>query len=153
MIRQCVICGAEFNASPSDNKVTCGDPVCRSERARRARTGHGVPWNEESRKKLAERGRPPALEKGAEAARRSPIAGPYETNRNALVWRLRAPDGTEHIVRNLTLWLRDHADILDGTPEQARAGIMQIKRSMLGKTKRPVGSWKGWQLISWKEPE
>lgn len=152
MIRHCVICGAEFKASPSDRKTTCGDPACRSERARRARTGRGVPWNDESRQRLAERGRPAALKKGTAAALRSPIAGPFETNRDALVWTIQSPDGVKHTVRNLNLWLREHADMLDGTPEQARAGIMQIKRSMEGKTKRSVGSWKGWRLIEWKNP-
>ncbi|QDH23437.1 hypothetical protein [Saccharibacillus brassicae] len=112
-----------------------------------------MPWNNESRQRLAARGKTPNLQKGTAAAQQSPIAGPFETHRDALIWTIRSPDGVEHTVRNLSLWLREHADLLDGTPEQARAGLMQVKRSMEGKTKRPVGSWKGWRLIDWQEPE
>jgi hypothetical protein len=90
---------------------------------------------------------------GTVAAKLSPIAGPFETNYNALIWTIRSPDGTTYTMRNLNLWLRENIDLLPGTPEQARAGIMQIKRSRQGRTKRPVNQWKGWTLISWEDPE
>lgn len=93
------------------------------------------------------------LRKGTPAALTSPKSGAFESNINALIWTIRSPDGVTYTVRNLSLWLRDNADKLPGTPEQARAGIAQIKRSMEGKLKRPVGSWKGWTLIKWEEPE
>jgi len=45
------------------------------------------------------------------------------------------------------MWLREHADMLDGTPEQAYAGLMQCKRSIQRKTKRAVWAWKGWRVL------
>lgn len=151
-VRRCVICGAEFNAPPSSNKVTCSTP-CRRERARRAATGRKRTWSEEKRARYKARGPSPNLKLGTPAARNSPKSGPFETNQNALVWTIRSPEGVAYTVRNLKLWLREHAEILPGTPEQAWAGIMQIKRSMDGKTKRPVTQWKGWTLINWERPE
>lgn len=151
MERKCVICNSVFNISPSSNKVTCGD-ACRKERARRSRIGKTTAWNEESKAALSERGVTDNLRKGTLAAQASPIAGPFETNKEALIWTIKSPEGVTYNVRNLNKWLRDHAEMLPGTPEQARAGFMQIKRSMQGKTKRAVSSWKGWALLSWEYP-
>jgi hypothetical protein len=150
MIRKCVICGMEFNVPPSSKKVTCSDP-CRRERASRVNLGSKHPWSESSRAKLSERGQTENLLKGTIAALESPLSGPFESNINALDWVIRSPEGTTYTVRNLNLWLRENADLLPGTPEQARAGIMQIKRSRLGKTKRSVNQWKGWRLLEWGE--
>ncbi|HEY0267653.1 MAG TPA: hypothetical protein VGC12_00300 [Methyloradius sp.] len=87
------------------------------------------------------------MQKGTPAALQSPVSGPFESNHQALTWVLQSPDGITYKFRNLRLWLRQHVEMLDGTPEQAHAGIMQIKRSMQGKTKRPVSQWKGWRLL------
>lgn len=152
MTRICVICGLQFNCSPTDKKVTCSN-VCRRERARRAKTALGRKWSDTAKKRLSLKGQSPNLAKGTTAARMSPNAGPYETNKQALIWTLISPDGIPYEVRNLNLWLWEQASILPGTPEQARAGIMQIKRSMQGKTKRPVNQWKGWRLINWRKPD
>lgn len=150
MIKHCVICRSDFTAPPSDKKVTCSK-ACQSERARRARKGKGQPWSEASRRALAKRGQTENLKLGTPSALQSPISGPFESNQNALIWTIQSPDGVTFQFRNLNLWLRVHADILPGTIEQARAGLMQIKRSKEGKTKRPVGSWKGWKLIGWEK--
>ncbi|MGO0058670.1 hypothetical protein ACTID9_01155 [Brevibacillus fluminis] len=115
--------------------------------------GKGKQWGEASKKALAERGQTPNLKKGTPAAQRSPKSGPFETNRNALIWTIRSPEGATYTFRNLNLWLRENADVLPGTVDQARAGFGQIKRSRLGKTKRPVGSWKGWTLVCWEKPD
>lgn len=152
MNRICVICGCSFKCSPSDKKVTCSDG-CRSERARRSKTALGRHWSGASRVKLSLKGQTANLKKGTAAALLSPIAGPFETNKQALIWTLLSPEGITYEARNLNLWLKQHADILPGTPEQARAGLVQIKRSMQGKTKRPVNQWKGWRLICWEKPK
>lgn len=152
MIRICAICGAPFKCSPSDKIVTCS-PVCRRERARRAKIGKGIKWPDQSRQKLTQKGQSPNLMKGTPAAMVSPIAGSFETNKQALVWTIISPEGIEYEVRNLNLWIKQNAYILPGTIEQAHAGFMQIKRSMLGKTKRSVGQWKGWRLIDWRKPD
>lgn len=152
MIRHCVICDAAFVASPSDKKVTCS-PRCRSERARRVNTGRARRWSAEKKAKLASRGQSANLKKGTVAAKMSPLSGPFETNQNALVWVIRSPEGETYTFRNLNLWLREHSEMLPGTVEQARAGLMQIKRSQQGKTKRSVNSWKGWTLVGWHSPQ
>lgn len=90
---------------------------------------------------------------GMPAAQKSPIAGPFETNQNALVWTLKDPHGHIHTARNLSLFLRNHESELDGTIEQARAGIMQIRRARQGKTKRAVTQWKGWRLLNVTKPK
>ena len=121
------------------------------ENKRRTHRGKSNKWSTESRAKLSAAGQSLNLKKGAPAAQKSPVAGPFETNQNALVWYLVAPDGERITCRNLNLWLRKNAARLDGSPEQARAGIMAIKQSMTGKRKHPVNSWKGWRLVGWEE--
>lgn len=150
MIKRCIICGKDFTASPSDKTVTCSLP-CRKERTRRSASKTGRRWSEDKRKQLSERGQTTNLKQGTPAALQSPIAGPFETNYNALEWVIRSPDGVTYQCRNLNLWLREHADLLPGTPEQARAGLMQVKRSMQGKTKRKVSTWKRWTVVNWFE--
>ena len=152
MIKQCTICGAQFTCSPSDKKHTCGNADCTKEQRRLSHIGKRNKWSAESKQRLSSKGKTDNLLLGTPAAQQSPLAGAFETNHNAIVWTLQAQNGTTHIVRNLALWLREHADMLDGTPEQARAGLMQIKRSMEHKTKRPVRQWKGWQLLKWEKP-
>ncbi len=151
MIKSCIVCGDEFKCSPSDKKITCGAAACVAERRRLSHVGKRNAWSDESRWELAAKGKTANLQKGTAAARVSPIAGPFETNRNALTWTLEAPDGQRYTVRNLNLWLKNNAPLLDGTPEQARAGIMQMKRSVEGKTKRAVSQWKGWRLIKYEK--
>ena len=150
MIKICVICGMEFKSPPSDKKVTCSKE-CQSERARRINTGRHVGWGKEARERQSARGHTDNLKLGTAAAQASPKSGPFETNQNALSWTLLSPEGVTFTFRNLSLWLREHADMLPGTSEQARAGIVQMKRSMLGRTKRPVTQWKGWRLIGWEK--
>ncbi len=146
-----MICKTVFTCSPSDRKITCSRE-CRQERARRAKTAKGRPWSKASRARLSLRRQTSNLKLGMQAALQSPIAGPFETNHKALIWVIVSPAGDLYEIRNLNLWLRTHAHLLPGTPEQARAGLMQIKRSTLGKTKRPVQTWKGWTLLDWREP-
>lgn len=150
--RNCVICGTEFAAPPSSRKVTCS-PSCRSERARQSNTGTRGSWSEDKKAKRSAQGQPENFKKGTQAAQLSAKSGPFETHINALIWTIKSPDGVTYNLRNLNLWIREHADLLPGTPEQARAGFMQIKRSIQGKTKRSVGSWKGWKLLKWETPE
>lgn len=148
MIKRCVICGADFKASPSSKKITCSR-ACSAERKRQTHTGITFSWSAEARQRKAAAGMNDNLRKGTPAAQTSPKAGAYETNQNALTWVIQAPDGQVYTVRNLSLWLRKHAEMLDGTPEQAKAGIIQIRRCVEGKTKRAVTQWKGWRLLRW----
>lgn len=149
MIKHCRICGSAFKSPPSAKTVTCSNS-CRRERARRANTAKNRKWSARAVRRLSARGQTGNLRKGTAAALASPLSGPFETNRNALEWTIQSPSGRIYNVRNLSLWLRRHRAVLPGTVQQARSGLMQIKRSMLGKTRRPVGQWKGWRLLGWR---
>jgi hypothetical protein len=153
MIKHCIICGAEYKAPPSEHRSTCGHAKCVLERKRQSHVGKFNKWNDDSRQLKSAQGMTANLRQGTPAAKASPIAGAFETNQNALVWTIESPGGEIFEVRNLILWLRNPAVLLDGTPEQARAGICQIKRCMEGKTKRQVSQWKGWRLITWCKPQ
>lgn len=104
--RKCVICGKEFVCYPSDNKITCSKD-CRRERQRRVTTAHPVQWGADARARASARGQTPNLKLGVTAAQQSPIAGRFETNREAKIWTLIDPSGNEIVVRNLILWARE----------------------------------------------
>ena len=109
-------------------------------------------WGDTAKARLKKRGQTENLKKGTAAALNSPISGPFESNINTSIWTIVSPEGITYRVRNLSLWIRQNAHTLPGTPEQAHAGFAQIKRCMQGKTKRTVTQWKGWRLIGWDNP-
>lgn len=162
MERQCVICGALFKCSPSDNKVTCS-PACRSKRAAlsASRTKRGTKWTEEQRQRLSGSAeRKAQLEGIRESAVAAALSKPEGQrgihNRNSQLWILTDPTGRKHAVINLRDWARTHyrdfsPDAAD--PERAadniRTGISAIASSMRdaeSRKGRPVSTYKGWQL-------
>ncbi len=147
MRKECVVCGEEFQAPPSSKKITCGK-LCSSIRKSESHRGKTHPWSAPARQRLRERGQTINLTLGTEAARRSPVSGPFPTNRNALVWTIESPEGKLFTMRNLNRFIRTHPTMFDGTLNQARSGFTQMRRSQQGKTKRPVSQWKGWRLHS-----
>lgn len=150
MIKRCPICGAEFQAPPS-GKITCS-PECATRWRRQAHLGKSNSWSAEARQRLAERGQTANLAKGAAAALKSPISGPFETNINAQHWVLQSPDGHIHAFCNLALWCRQNAEALfQRTPTQVKAGILSLKRSQQGKLPRAANSYLGWTLIGYCE--
>lgn len=91
------------------------------------------------------------LKLGTEAARKSPKAGPFETNVTAKVWVLVSPEGEEIVVRNLQLWAREHAALFgkeqnERSAIQIACGFRAIARSLAGKLKRPAMTYFGWSL-------
>jgi len=152
MIRYCIICGEPFKCSPSDKKVTCSQE-CRKIRAGKA-AQKPRQWSEAARQKQSARGKTDNLKMGTPAAQKSPIAGSFETHYNALIWTIKSPDNVVFTVRNLNLWIKNNLNLFSGnTAEQVRMGFLQVKRSIEGKRKHPVASYKDWQLISWRKPE
>ena len=150
MIKNCPVCGADFEAPPS-GKITCS-PECATRWRRQAHLGKSNSWSAEARQRLAERGQAANLAKGAAAALKSPISGPFETNINAQHWVLQSPDGHIHAFCNLALWARQNAEALfQRTPTQVAAGILSLKRSQQGKLPRPANSYLGWTLIGYCE--
>lgn len=129
----CIVCGATFADPQSNPTVTC-NAEC-SKRHRQDLYGAGIYED--------------ALAKAHEALPNRPLTGRFETHINAKDWVIQAPDGQKYECRNLKLWLRDHAELLDGTPQQAWDGIAKIKYTMQGKRKNQSHQWKGWRLISW----
>jgi len=107
--RRCAVCNAIFRASPSDKTVTCSK-ACSSAHRSRKHIGKRNIWSDTSLARDAA-ARTGNLTIGTPAAKRSPIAGPFETNINAKHWTVIAPDGAEHHVRNLRLWCERHADL------------------------------------------
>ena len=88
------------------------------------------------------------LNLGTPAARASPIAAPFETNQEAKDWLVVAPGGAPtYEVRNLRLWCERNARHFEPDDwRKAYTGLRQVASWMRGKTKRKVGSWKGWTL-------
>ena len=66
-------------------------------------------------------------------------------------WVIQSPTGEIYEFNNLLSFTRENAELFDGTPERARAGIAAIKSSMQGKCKYPVSQWKGWRLLEYEE--
>lgn len=146
-IKRCVVCGAEFAASPTSKKITCS-PECSATRKRETHLGKANTWTDESRQALSARGETPNLKLGTPAAQLSPISGPFETNQEAKIWFIRyLPTGEEFEVRNLNKWARDNAESLAPDPWQnAVAGLRRVNASLRGKTRTPVSRWKDWTL-------
>lgn len=131
--KMCVICGKPFPDAKANDTVTCGEKC-----------------STENRKRLHASGKyDGTMEKAHAVAATLPHTGPFETHMHAKEWVIQSPTGTVYRCRNLKLWLREHADLLDGTIQQAWDGITKIKYSMQGKRKNKSFQWKGWTLIEW----
>ena len=153
--RKCVICGTEFVCYPSDKKVTCGRPECVLENRRRSHKGVSNRWNAESRRKKSAQGLTDNLRAGTPAARKSPIAGRFETNRGAKFWRVRSPEGKIYEFTNLQLWARDNCELF-GKPK-SELSVQQIAHGFYSAymAQRNVGehhtlTYKDWKLLAVK---
>lgn len=145
--RACVVCGSPFAAPPSSKRLTCS-PACATARRRQAHAGKRNQWSPEARARLGARGQTANLALGTPAARRSPVAGPYDTNQEAKVWSVvHIESGWHAEVRNLRKWCRDHPHLFAPDPwERAYAGLRQVQAWLMGKRARQVSRWKGWTL-------
>lgn len=134
-IKKCIICGQPFADSGSNDTLCCSRECSRKHR-----------------KNLYDQGvNDAALQKAHAALPLRPLTGRFDTHVNAKTWKIQTPDGKIYECRNLKNWLRDHADLLDGTVRQAWDGITKIKYTMQGKRKNPSHQWKGWKLLEWGE--
>lgn len=152
---KCIICGALFTKSPSDNVVTCS-PECSRKRRSEILTGHAV--SDSTRAKISsaakQRGFTENLAKGTPAAQNSPKGGRFDTNASAKTWTLVAPDGRQFECTNLNNWIREHADMfeIEPTDENVRrvsAGFRIIKRNI--KLNRSGQTYKGWTIADWND--
>lgn len=131
--KTCIVCGKQFADPRCNDTVTCS-PGC-SKKHRQDLYAKGV--------------NTASLKKAHDILPAHPLTGRFETHMHAKEWVIQSPGGQIYECRNLKLWLRDHADMLDGTVNQAWDGISKIKYSMQGKRKNPCYQWKGWKLIRW----
>ena len=151
MERKCAICGKKFKCAPSDKTVTCSKE-CSAANKRRTHLGKRNVWNEESKKRLSQKGKTKNLESGTEAAKKSPKSGRFETNVNAIEWHLISPEGEHFFFRSLNNWLRENGEKYFGCePDSAqyksvRSGPSGAKRAMLG-GKYGCATYKGWQAL------
>lgn len=132
--KTCIVCGQSFADAKSNLTRTCSQECSRIHRGNL----HAAGVYDE------------ALAKAHEVAKHHPLTGRFDTHVNAKEWVLQAPDGQIYQCRNLMNWLREHADLLDGTPRQAWDGISKIKYTMQGKRKNPSHQWKGWRLLDYR---
>lgn len=89
---------------------------------------------------------------GVESAKKSPKSGRFESNVNAKVWTLIAPNGREFNCTNLRLWAREHTDLFGFEPGDHSAnkiahGFHNISQTYHG-TRTGVHTYKGWSLKS-----
>jgi hypothetical protein len=151
--RKCLICGAEFTCYPSDKRVTCGRPECVRENRRKSHKGVSNHWGEAARRKKSAQGLTDNLRAGTPAARKSPIAGRFETNREAKFWRVRSPEGKIYEFTNLRLWARDNCELF-GKPkselsaQQIAHGFYSVYMAQRGVGLHHTITYKGWMLLT-----
>lgn len=163
MKRNCVVCGAEFDAPPSSNKVTCSS-ACSRVRKVQTHKGKSSRWaadkHDSARQAAARTGN---LRHGTAAALKRPDGQRGPEHREAKVWYLRDPEGNEVIAVNLLDWARHHTADFDMEPTDHNAAVIasafrQIKRSIEGKRYRNgkpslVSTYKGWTLAAWADKD
>lgn len=146
----CPVCRMLFPSPPSDPTVTCSK-TCSA--AWKSMTHRGVSphWGDEARARKRAEGQTDNLKLGTAAAMASPIAGRFETNQEAKIWRLVTPTGEELVVRNLTMWARENAELFGKPPGDKSAvqivhGFYAIAQTLRGKRKYPAMTYFGWTL-------
>ena len=146
----CVVCGQEFSAPPSSKKITCSKE-CSRKRKRASHLGKSNVWSDEKRKRLSEQGQTENLKLGTDAAKQSPVSGPFASNQNAKHWILKSPDNQIFEFDNLNLFVREHPDWF---PNQisASTALRSSAACLAGRTPpsrkgREFGQYKGWQVI------
>jgi len=87
------------------------------------------------------------MQKAHVAFNKSELCQPGENHFGAKTWIIKSPSGKIYECRNLLHFIRENAELFDGSVRQAWDGITKIKYTMQGKRKFPSHSWKGWTLI------
>lgn len=167
-IKLCIICGKEFFASPSLNKVTCS-PECRSKRAARASAERiREPWTDEARERR--KNDPVIIEKmkeiqsiGTDKALQNPKNQRGPQNRESKRWIIYTPDREQIVVTNLKHWARENYDLfepgsdnIEETATRICNGFQAIAQSLKGNRgaglkQGSVAMYKGWFMLSLPE--
>lgn len=86
----------------------------------------------------------------AEAAKKSPLAGRFETNSSAKSYTLVSPDGIKIDVTNLRKWVRENAGLFEVEPTDENVSRIcggfytiakNIRKGIRGQT------YKGWSIV------
>lgn len=154
----CPVCRKLFPSPASDKTVTCSKE-CSFEWKRITHERVSNQWNETAKERKRQEGQTDNLKMGTEAAKKSPIAGRFETNQEAKIWTLVDPSGNEIVVRNLSMWARENTERF-GKPEGDKSarqivhGFYAISQTLKGERKTPSMTYFGWTLKDVpKEPE
>ena len=154
----CVICGKEFDCSPSRNIVTCSHE-CKIKYLSKNHKGlkHTLAAKNKMSDARLQNPKCAELQKSAtDAAKKSPKSGRFTTNVHAIDWHLVSPDGKDYYFHSLNFWMRENCKELFGFEPDSKqfynavSGLERVKRSMLGKLpdgQRPGYSYKGWRVI------
>ena len=146
----CPICRTLFPAPESDKTVTCSRG-CSAAWKGIIHEGVSNSWANEAKARKRAEGQTANLQLGTAAAKASPIAGRFETNQEAKIWRLVDPSGNEIIVRNLLLWARENTERFGKPPGdrsaiQIASGFEAIAATLRGTRKTPSMTYFGWTL-------
>lgn len=157
----CPVCKKLFPDPPSNKSVTCSKSCSAKWRAS-LREGAPHPWSSDAKGRLSAKGQTENLKLGTAAAKKSPIAGRFETNQEAKVWTLIDPSGRETTVTNLLLWAREHTELFNKPPGDKSASqishgfqaIAATLRGVRGAEGKPRGAmtYFGWTLKRLPEP-
>ena len=158
----CPVCGKEFYAPPSSEKITCSKD-CASKRKSDTHIGKTFRWSDAARQRYSQSSAHIQQAKGqaAEAAKASmalPESQKGSQHRDSKVWIVKSPDNIIVKIVGISQWARanyklfepDAVDI-DAAVKRIRSGFSAMSSSIDGcrqKAGKPVGQYKGWQLLS-----
>ena len=151
MIKNCIVCGREFNSPPSADKVTCS-MECQKKRRSQLLKGHEVSDKTKAKisKAAKERGHTENLSKGTPAAMKSPKGGRFETNSSAKDWTIMAPSGNIYTITNLKNWIRQNPekfgdDLSEADIDRISSGFRVVARN--ARKGKSGTTYKGWSVL------
>jgi hypothetical protein len=156
--KYCIICGKPFTKITSLAKysVTCS-PACQALRIKAMRIGTTA--SDETREKLSESHKNEKIyahldeirDASAEAIKKDPRYGKFETNIHAIQWHLVSPSGEDFRFGNLEHWLRTTGYTYFGVESESkdmdrvRSGLRNAKRRTIKLGRQRY--YQGWAVI------
>lgn len=157
-VKHCTVCGRAFEASPSSKKITCSS-ACSA--VQKSQSHRGVPriitdeWRRNMKKEGAalEKARKSALA-ASRAAQTLPESQKGPQNRTCKVYTLKSPENVMHTAIGLLPWARENYLLFEPNSQDREASARRISngfRAIISQSpsrrSRPVGTYKGWQVV------